>query len=154
MDTKTIITSTLSNKINSIISLCITIVFSNLFLVLSPLFVGRIIDHLISSAEINLNTVLFNAIVAGAFLILRLVFEYIKVKQVYNLGNYVTVALQKEAYNHIMKADYNDFNKVSSINLTETISKDCVNIGKEYISKNIVKFTNNLVYLIIVFIDV
>lgn len=151
MDTKTIIQSTLSNKVNHVIFLCITVLLSNLFLVLTPYFIGKLINEL-TLVNININNVIFYSVLAGIFLVLRLLCEYVELKQVYRLGDFITSALQKESYTTIMKADVSQLQKVSPKFLTDSITRDCIIIGKEYVSKNVIKFINHLCYLIIAFI--
>lgn len=151
MDTKTIINNVLSNKVNNIIFLCITLLLSNIFLVLTPFCIGSLINVLIKP-EINVEAVIWMCVFSGITLLLKLLFEYISLKQSYKLGDTITTTLQKEAYSAIIKAEISQLDKVDPKYLSNCLNKDCTNIGKEYVSKNIVRFGTNLSYLIIVFI--
>lgn len=151
MDTKTIINNVLSNKVNNIIFLCITVLLSNIFLALTPFCIGSLINVLLKT-EINVEAVIWMCIFSGISLLLKLLFEYISLNQSYKLGDTITTTLQKEAYASIIKAEISQLDKVDPKYLSNCLNKDCTKIGKEYVSKNIVKFCTNLSYLIIVFI--
>lgn len=147
MNTKTHITNAINNKVNLIVGLSITTLFSSISCILSPYFLGNLIDSVIQRKSFTLWCAL-------TILCLSIwgICELLKTNQTFILKNYITSTLQKEAYNCALRADLNDFYKIPTEEISRRINQDCLVVGEQYISKNVVNFISHVSFLIVMFI--
>jgi ABC-type multidrug transport system fused ATPase/permease subunit len=152
MKVKDIISQALANKVSTIVFLVLAIILAVACEMFGILIVRNLVDDVfVKSIEENPGL----ALRVTAFCLTVLLWfgarVWIKDRSVM-LGSYVSTELAGAVHSSVMRAELNELDKLDKEDILQKITVDCRKIGNDYITKTWIRFLQNLIFLVGVFI--
>lgn len=152
MKVKDIISQALTNKISTIIFLILAIIIGVVCEMFGILIVRNLVDDVfVKTIEENPGL----AYRVTAFCLSALLWfgtrVWIKDRSVM-LGSYVSTELASAVHSSVMRGELGELDKLDKEEILKRITVDCRKIGNDYISKTWLRFIQNLIFLLGVFI--
>lgn len=150
MDTKSLISQVLSNKIKKVISLFLTATFIILCEIFMVILLKQILEIVIVDGEASKLALRMTLFVLA--IILAFAFSIIKKRQISQLNSFIFSKLANKAYTSVLEAEMAELSKD---NVTTAITNIVANsrvISNDYFKNNLVKLLDRILHLGAIFI--
>lgn len=147
MQTKKTIFQTINTSLKLIVALSFTMILSAFLKMSSVLIVRKVVDDIHVLKSLALWVTLFIGVLISYFIV-----DSIQYSQKNHLGERVSRELKKQVYSVTLRAELGEISKLEKSEIKKSFHNHCDKIGEQYISKNIVPFISNVVFLVTVFI--